>query len=186
VAVGIGLIVGKIFDARQAVVAGSRPPERDHEHEHGLERSPAAGLGGRLMDALAHAAGDFLDVGRYLVIGAFIAAVLRTLLRQEHIVAYGRDPFVSLLPMMGLAFVLNLCSDADAFVAASLGSVVSFGGQLAFLVLGPMLNVKLVVMCLGLFRKRAVAVLVLLIVVGVLVAVLLCSFLAEVSVLWVP
>ena len=213
VAVVIGLVAGRIFDARQALVAGSRPPEpgqdhadgqdHDHQHEHGRDQAhdggqaccagagaaagvKAAGLGGRLMDALAHAAGDFLDVGRYLVIGAFIAAVLRTLLRQEHIVAYGRDPFLSLLPMMGLAFVLNLCSEADAFVAASLRDLVSFGGQLAFLVLGPMLDIKLVVMYLGLFRKRAIAVLVLLIVVGVFVAVLFCSFPAEVSALWVP
>lgn len=55
--------------------------------------------------------------------------------------------------MMLMAFLLNLCSEADAFVAAAMAQF-SFAGRLAFLVFGPMLDVKLVAMYLGAFPKR--------------------------------
>ena len=53
--------------------------------------------------------------------------------------------------------LFNLCSEADAFVASSFRSLVPFSGQLAFMVLGPMLDVKLVLMYLGVFKRRAIA-----------------------------
>ena len=54
------------------------------------------------------------------------------------------------------AVALNLCSEADAFVAASFQFTVPFSGQMAFMVLGPMLDLKLLFMYLGLFQKRAI------------------------------
>jgi hypothetical protein len=60
--------------------------------------------------------------------------------------------------MMILAVALNLCSEADAFVAASFrSSPVPLSAQLAFMILGPMLDIKLILMYLKVFRIRAIA-----------------------------
>jgi hypothetical protein len=171
IAVTIGLAVGKVFDERQALIREAHAHDAHaHDASRGEARAKPQWLGARLLEAVSHAAGDFLDVGRYLVIGAFVAGVLRTFVNQEQLLAYGQHGLASMLAMMGLAFVLNLCSEADAFVAASFRDVVSLSGQIAFLLLGPMLDVKLVLMYLGLFRKRAIVTLIVLITVSVLLA----------------
>ena len=57
---------------------------------------------------------------------------------------------------MVLAVVLNLCSEADAFIAASFQGMMPVSAQLAFLLTGPMLDLKLLLMYLGVFRRRAI------------------------------
>ena len=71
-----------------------------------------------------------------------------------------KDLFLSVLAMMGLAVALSLCSQADAFVAASFTGFV-LPAKLAFLVLGPILDFKLVVMWGQSFRPAVVRVLIL-------------------------
>lgn len=62
--------------------------------------------------------------------------------------------------MMGLAFVLSLCSEADAFIASSFSSTFATGSIVAFLVFGPMVDIKNMLMMLGVFKKRFVFVLI--------------------------
>jgi uncharacterized membrane protein YraQ (UPF0718 family) len=63
------------------------------------------------------------------------------------------DPILGALALMALAFALSLCSEADAFVAVSFTSF-SLGSQLAFLVLGPVLDTKLAVLYGATFRRQ--------------------------------
>jgi uncharacterized membrane protein YraQ (UPF0718 family) len=130
---------------------------------------------------MGHSAWDFLDVGRFLVIGAFITGVLRTLVPRVELLAGGADGPLSMAAMMVLAFVLNLCSEADAFVAASFGGVVGPSGQMAFMVLGPMLDIKLLVMYLALFRKRAIVALATSVVAAVFFSILVYGHLKELA-----
>lgn len=111
-----------------------RPRPGDDAHDHGDESRSGA--------FFAHLSGDFLFMGRYLVLGAVVAAALQTFVPQSVIGSVAGTPVVDLLAMMALAFVLSLCSESDAFVAASF---VQFGAgaQLAFLVFGPMVDTKL-------------------------------------------
>ena len=100
---------------------------------------------------------DFFDIGRFLVIGAFFAAVVQTLVPRQVFAALTDPPALSILIMMVLAIVLNLCSEADAFVAASFRSTpVPLPAQLAFMILGPMLDIKLIIMYFNVFRIRAI------------------------------
>jgi hypothetical protein len=109
---------------------------------------------------MGHASDDFLDVARFLVIGAFLAGVLRGLIAESTIVGMMvGHPFVSIPLMMVVAMLLNLCSEADAFVAASFQNLIPLPGQMAFMVLGPMLDLKLLLMYSGVFRKRVILVL---------------------------
>ncbi|AQT82536.1 hypothetical protein B1R94_03450 [Mycolicibacterium litorale] len=95
---------------------------------------------------------DFLQAGSYLVIGAAAAATLRVVVPPwvfEHVAGH---LLLGVVTMALLAFVLALCSEADAFVAASL-TMVPLIPRLVFLVVGPAVDVKLVAMQAGLFGR---------------------------------
>ena len=139
-AIAVGWVVS---GERRDTLLRARPGD-DHDHGHEHEARSSAFFG--------HLAGDFLFMGRYLVIGAGVAALLQTVVPQSIIGSVAGAPVLSLIAMMGLAYVLSLCSESDAFVAASFVQF-GVGAQLAFLVFGPMVDTKLTVLYSGTFSK---------------------------------
>lgn len=97
-------------------------------------------------------AGDFMFMGRFLIFGTAVAAALQTLLPQSVLGSVANIPVLSLIVMMALAFALSLCSESDAFVAASFVQF-GVGPQLAFLVFGPMMDAKLAFLYKATFSK---------------------------------
>jgi uncharacterized membrane protein YraQ (UPF0718 family) len=109
-----------------------------------------------------HLTGDLVFMARFLIVGALIAATIQTFVPASIVDRVATLPILSLLAMMGLAFILSLCSESDAFVAASF---TAFGpsAQLAFLVFGPMVDLKLGALYMGTYSKgffRTVAIVV--------------------------
>jgi len=116
----------------------------------------------KLRQAMIVSADDFFDMGRYLVLGASIAALLQTFIPQTTLLAVGNGPILSVLVMMGLAVLLSICSTVDAFIALGFVGTFSFGSVLSFLVFGPMVDIKSILMFLQVFRRKPVLYLVLL------------------------
>jgi hypothetical protein len=110
---------------------------------------------GRIVSALRVATEDSLRVGQYLILGAIVAALSQTLLQRQSLLDLGNTEPAAIGVMMTMAVLLNLCSEADAFVAASFRGVLPQAAQLAFMLLGPMLDLKLAGMYLSFVRKRA-------------------------------
>jgi uncharacterized membrane protein YraQ (UPF0718 family) len=100
-------------------------------------------------------------MSRYFVTGSLIAASLQTFVPRGWLTTVGQEPVLSVLVLMGLAVVLSICSTVDAFVALSFAGVFSSGAILAFLAYGPMVDVKSTLMYTAVFRRPAVALLVL-------------------------
>jgi hypothetical protein len=101
-------------------------------------------------------------MGRYLIIGALLAAVMQIFIPQSALLAVGKGPVLSVLVMLTLAILLSICSTVDAFVALSFTGTFSFGAILSFLVFGPMVDIKSVLMYAQVFRRRTVVYLVIL------------------------
>jgi uncharacterized membrane protein YraQ (UPF0718 family) len=120
-----------------------------------------------LVHILHHAANDFLLMGGFLLLGSLIAAGAQAFVPRTVLVSIGQKPFAASAGMMALAFALNLCSEADAFVAASFVQF-TFASKLAFLVLGPMLDIKLVAMYLAALPRRVLVIVLLVVPVLVL------------------
>jgi len=123
------------------------PHTHEHEHRHS---------GNRLFSLLGHASDEFFDMGKYLIFGAFLTALIQTAVARESLVSIGQGEVSSHLFMMGLAYVLSLCSTSDAFVASSFATTFSTGSLLTFLVFGPMLDIKSTLMLLSAFRAKFV------------------------------
>ena len=119
-------------------------PRKDDDHVHDEPNRFAA--------FFSHLSNDFFFMGRYLVFGAFVAAAMQTFVPQSFIGAVAGTAIVDLLAMMLLAFVLSLCSESDAFVAASFVQF-GVGAQLAFLVFGPLVDTKLGFLYSGTFNR---------------------------------
>ncbi|ATW27545.1 permease [Candidatus Formimonas warabiya] len=100
-----------------------------------------------------HAGAEFIDVGRFLIMGAFLTALVQTLVSREALFQLAGDREVSLAVMMGAAFVLSVCSTSDAFIGRSFSVAFPVDAVMGFLVLGPMLDLKNLLVLLGSFRK---------------------------------
>lgn len=159
---GTAYLIGapaRLRDGLPLPVTGGSGPEPacgcGDEHHHG--HAPAAApLGARLRLLIEHAGDEFFTVGRYFIAGAFLAALAQAFIGRNVLEALGRGPLLSVVVMMAFAYLLSICSEADAFVAATFASTFSPGALLAFLVFGPMTDVKNTLMMLSVFRRRFV------------------------------
>lgn len=95
-------------------------------------------------------------IATVFIAGVMVAAIAKASLPAAWFATVGADPLVGPLAMMGAAFSLSLCAEADAFVAASLPAVAPHA-LLAFLVLGPLLDFKLLLMYRAVFTRRMIA-----------------------------
>lgn len=96
---------------------------------------------------------DLLQAGGFLVVGAAAAAALKVFVPAGVLATLTENPWLAILVMAALAVALSLCSEADAFVVSSL-TTVSPTAQLAFLVVGPMVDIKLFAMQSGAFGTK--------------------------------
>ena len=124
-----------------------------------VSRSITAKLGNTVLDA----SNEFFEMGKYLIIGAFPGALAQTFIPRQSLLSIGHQPLLSAIVMVVFAFGVSVCSSADAFIAVSFASSFSRGALLAFMVFGPMVDVKNTLMLLNAFKPRFVMLLILII-----------------------
>ena len=131
---------------RKGGVLGTPPPPRAEPSRPSLRT------------VLEHSTREFLNLAVLLILGSLIAATVQTLLPRSWLLAVGGAPTLSILSLMLMAVVISVCSSVDAFLALGFAAQITPGALLAFLVLGPVVDLKL----LGLFgvimRPKAIAI----------------------------
>ncbi|MBV1943116.1 permease [Streptococcus parasuis] len=133
VSVVLGIILG--FFVKNPILKENKLSH--HQHDYSNKTSWQ-----KVGFALIHAIDEFFDTGRYLVFGCLFASLVQVYIPTAVLTTIGHNPLSAILLMMLLAFFLSLCSEADAFIAASLLSSFGFAPVMAFLVIGPMIDVK--------------------------------------------
>ncbi|WP_258171153.1 permease [Paenibacillus sp. R14(2021)] len=132
---------------------GSRQLDHNHQYNHGHMNG---GLRERVQATFTHASDEFFDIGKYLIIGAFLTALIQSALDQGTLLSISSEPAFANGIMMAAGFALSLCSTSDAFVASSFHGLFQPGALLAFLVFGPMVDVKSLLLLLAAFRSKVV------------------------------
>jgi uncharacterized membrane protein YraQ (UPF0718 family) len=107
-----------------------------------------------LEELLRHGGREFLELALLLVFGCALAAVVQSFVPRSWLLAVGGAPTLSIVALMVLALVVSVCSSVDAFLALSFAAQVTPGALLAFLLLGPVIDLKLVGLLGLLFRPR--------------------------------
>ena len=129
-----------------------------HHHHDPIHPTHKPQQVSRLVIAFRAALKDFTDVAVYFVIGVSITALFNTGIAPgaqwlDHLAS---NPAGAPAALMGLAFILSLCSTSDAFIAATLDKF-SWGAKLAFLTFGPMVDLKLIFLYQTVMRKKFIA-----------------------------
>lgn len=132
------------------------------DSDDGANNALALRLDQRLWRALTVSGDEFLEMTHYLVIGCLLAAAMQVIVPQSVLLAWGRGPVLSVLALMVLAFVLSVCSTVDAFIALAFVNTFSPGAVLAFLVFGPMVDIKSLLLFRQVFNRRTIIYLVVL------------------------
>lgn len=164
VTVAVGLIVLKIRS--RSILKPGIVDERQHEREEQAETHDHpehvhvhtteldSSQPDRLVLAMRTTMRDFTETAMYFTIGVAITSVFKAYVTEDLILLFNQSEATGVGLMMVLAFVLSLCSTSDAFIAANFP--VPQSAKLAFLVFGPMMDVKLVFMYLSVFKSRFV------------------------------
>lgn len=150
IAVIIGVIISFQFKTSQLLHEG-----KQHAHEHNSQS-----FFKKLISTLQHAIDEFFSVGKYLIIGAFIAASMQVFVKTSFLLELGQTKASASLVMMALSFILSLCSEADAFIAASFRGTFAPSALVSFLLLGAMVDIKNLLMMLATFKKKFVFILI--------------------------
>ncbi len=168
----LSIVIGAVlyFMFKNSYQLRSKKTPDAHVHIHGVHSGKPT-IGGRIKETIYHAVDEFFLMGKYLILGAFVAALFQTFLDRNVLQTIGQNDYSSSLVMMGFAYLLSLCSEADAFVAASFGRDFTIGSLIAFLVYGPMLDLKNTFMLFAYFRSKFVIAFIVIVTIVVFIAI---------------
>lgn len=107
-----------------------------------------------LTKLLFHTSEELYDVGRYLIFGAALSALLQVYVPSQFLATIGLHPVFGIVVLMGLAFLLSLCSEADAFIAATFQNRFLPSAVLSFMVFGPMVDIKNILLLTTVLKKN--------------------------------
>lgn len=144
IALSLGILLAFVVDDNIL-----KENKKDHVHSNHHDSS-----GKKIFLALSHAIDEFFDTGRYLIFGSLVASAMQIYVPTRILTTIGHSPLMAILVMMLLALLLSLCSEADAFIGASLLSTFGIVPVLAFLLIGPMVDIKNLLMMRKYFKGR--------------------------------
>lgn len=121
-----------------------------------LPQMPVPSLGTKLQLVVDNMVQELRELGAVLIMGSAIAAFVQVAVPRDWILTLGQNFITSIIAMMVLAAVVSICSTVDSFFALSFASTFTTGSQLAFLVFGPMIDLKNIGLLMTLFKPRAI------------------------------
>ncbi|WP_373844993.1 permease [Clostridium sp.] len=131
----------EMFQSRGDIFCGC-----GYSHQYSLKNS-------KISSVLEHTIIEFFDISKYLIIGALLSSVFQAFVPRNIITSLGKHNLYSIIVMMFLAFVLSVCSEADAFIARTFLNQFTLGSVSVFMILGPMLDIKNTIMLGASFKK---------------------------------
>lgn len=99
---------------------------------------------------------EFFEIFGYFLVGVIVSSVVTTVISPEVYSSVSKQPIIAIVTMIVAAFVLSVCSEADAFIGKALLPVVGPMGVTAFMVFGPMLDLKNTAMLGRVFPVRGI------------------------------
>ena len=101
-----------------------------------------------------------------LFVGSAVAGIIQVGISRDLLITLGQNPVLSVFALMALAFVIAICSNVDAFFILAFGSTFMPGAIVAFLVFGPIIDVKMLALMRTTYSARALALLTLVVALG--------------------
>ena len=154
----IGIIVGIIYNKKHVIInnidedfecdCDCHNHEHSHKHKHTFKND--------LLSISKHTAYDLFEVVKFLIFGALIASIIQVLLPRELLTTFNNNSVLSIIVLMLFAYLISLCSTSDSFIGKSLLTIFNKEGVVAYLLLGPMIDIKNTMVLLGNYKKNFV------------------------------
>jgi uncharacterized membrane protein YraQ (UPF0718 family) len=125
----------------------------DHDHHHASSR-----WRDRWQEGIVIFRDEVSLMLKVLCLGALIAGATQVFVPRDVLTSLGGDPFLSILAMIALAFIVSICANVDAFFALAYSNTFTTGSIVAFLVFGPMVDIKMLTMMRTTYKARLLAV----------------------------
>lgn len=147
VAVVVSSILGLIFKYDFVVKNSIEEIEEEcsschHHHENAF------------LEIVNHTMSDLFDVLKYMIFGALIASFVQVYMPRSVITVFNSNNYLSIVVLMIFAYLLSLCSTSDSFIGKSLINSFTKSSVVAYLLLGPMIDVKNTIVLVGNFKKK--------------------------------
>lgn len=150
----IGIVMGIIFSKKE-VVSNSIDECDCHNHDH-----KSRSFKDDIISIFKHTALDTFEVVKYLMFGALIASIVQVALPRNILTMFNSNKILSIITLMLFAYLISLCSTSDSFIGKSLLSSFSSSSIVAYLLLGPMIDIKNTIVLLGNYKKSFVFILI--------------------------
>ncbi|WP_299997036.1 permease [uncultured Clostridium sp.] len=159
----VGMIIGFIYDKKKSSDILKEEEATLYCDCCTFSNNYYISLRGKIKNLVLNASNEFLNISIYFIFGAFLSSIFVVFLQDTLINDITSGRILGIAIMMLLGFLLSLCSEADAFVAK--GFIDNFGlsGVIAFLILGPMMDLKNLILSFGFFKESFVLKLILII-----------------------
>ncbi|WP_304406692.1 permease [uncultured Clostridium sp.] len=159
----VGMIIGFIYDKKKSSDILKEEEVALYCDCCTFSNNYYISLRGKIKNLVLNASNEFLNISIYFIFGAFLSSIFVVFFQDTLINDITSGRVLGIAIMMLLGFLLSLCSEADAFVAK--GFIDNFGlsGVIAFLILGPMMDLKNLILSFGFFKKSFVLKLILII-----------------------
>ncbi len=106
------------------------------------------------LEIVNHTMSDLFDVLKYMIFGALIASFVQVYMPRSVITVFNSNNYLSIIVLMLFAYLLSLCSTSDSFIGKSLINSFTKSSVVAYLLLGPMIDVKNTIVLVGNFKKK--------------------------------
>lgn len=150
----IGMIMGVIFEDKEVFLSNECDCHKECSHciRHDFKNN--------FLSIVKHTVLDLFSVVNYLMLGALIASLIQVLLPRDLFLLFNNNHILSTIVLMLFAYLISLCSTSDSFVGKSLLSTFGKSSILAYLILGPMIDIKNTVVLFGNYKKGFVTTLI--------------------------
>ena len=169
IALIVGIIMGIIFGKKpvikNSILEDDECEEECHCHEHHHKHT----FKNDFLSIFKHTAYDLFEVVKYLMIGALIASLVQVLIPRNILTMFNSNSVLSIIALMLFAYLISLCSTSDSFVGKSLLTIFNKEAILAYLLLGPMIDIKNTIVLFGNYKKSFVISLISLIFIAVFI-----------------
>lgn len=152
----IGMVIGFIYDKKKSTDIIKSNDVGVYCDCCSFSNNYYISLKGKIKNLVLNASNEFLNISIYFIFGAFFSSIFVVFLQDGLIENITGGKIIGIAIMMVLGFLLSLCSEADAFVAKGFMDNFGLPGVIAFLILGPMMDLKNLVLAFGFFKKKFV------------------------------
>ena len=161
IALVVGFIIGIMFNKKDVI----RNSILEDEEECCCHKDSK-----NIIHVFKHTAIDLFEVVKYLMFGALIASLVQALLPRSILVVFNNNQILSIMVLMLFAYLISLCSTSDSFVGRTLLNTFGKTSILAYLLLGPMIDIKNTIVLYGNYKKKFVNTLIFLIFIAVFIS----------------